>query len=65
MVLAAAALLSGVLAQGHAQHARQLAEHLWVGNGLATLIVLDDLWLLVDELRQQQEQQQQDKKDMA
>lgn len=54
VLTAAAALLGGVLAQSCAQHARQLAQHLWVGNGFATLIILNDLGLFIDELRQQQ-----------
>lgn len=46
-----AAGLLGVLAQGHAQHTGHLAEHLWVGDGFAALIVLDDLGLFIDELQ--------------
>jgi len=50
-----AAALLGVLAQSHTQHARQLAKHLWVGDSLAAFIVLDDLWLFVDQLQQKQQ----------
>lgn len=42
--------LGRVFAQRHAQHARQLRQDLRVGDGLAALIVLDDLRLLIDEL---------------
>lgn len=40
-----------LLAQRDSQASRQLAEDLWVGDGFAGLVLLDDACALVDELR--------------